>query len=677
VSYNPLVTDSELEELKGSSFFSPVDIHLGRLISWRYSGGYDRELFLSTAILSRLLLQGHSSMPLDEPRLMSLLRSHEENLPDQIKLDGIENWGEMLVNKGAAIRSEDASNLPAIICGDLSSAAGNGSGSPASTPSDSGTRPCPLVYDRDKGLLYFYRYWNYERIVRETLSGFSAMDSAIGLSSAASCSADSVKSTLEMLFSASGGTDMQKIAAAAALLRPFTVITGGPGTGKTTVLIKILALLLICSGRLGIAVAAPTGKAAARIQEAMNCARSMLRALPASLHVSGFSSVDELLDAIPSEASTIHRLMGYRRGSPFFTHGRDNPLPYDIIAVDEASMVDLPLMAKLVQALRKDARLILLGDKNQLASVEAGVVFGDICSPSNVGAVTGRFRSELQALTGCDIASDGAAPGEPTGPWLPDTIIELRRNYRFGSESALGRLSEAVRDGRVDEAMSLLKGEGDISLHEPPGESEEELRERLQQVVGKHLRPLFEEADPAMRFRILSQFRILSSHRKGPCGVERLNRLIEEILFDMGLIRRRVRYYAGKPVMVTVNDYNVKLYNGDMGIVADGAVPGRDSLQVCFESQSSSYGGKAGLRRISTARLPAWESCYAMTVHKSQGSEFGSVLLILPTEPTPLHTRELFYTAITRARSSVQVWAAEETVRACLEKKTERVSGLR
>jgi exodeoxyribonuclease V alpha subunit len=428
----------------------------------------------------------------------------------------------------------------------------------------------------------------------------------------------------------------QEGAIEAALQNQFTIISGGPGTGKTTTVLQILQRLLAQSQgeRLRIALAAPTGKAAARLQE-------LLRKMQ---HNPDLDS--ETKERMPQNASTIHRLLGPKGDSVYFRHDARNPLPFDVLVVDEASMVALPLMAKLFDALIDTARVILLGDRDQLASVEPGAVLADIAEAASVD-----------------------------GSLLQSSLSVLLRNYRFGNENAIYRLSNAVRTGNADEALVILRAGDFQELGSAPTPASAQLSAQLEEIVLNHYKPYLSEKEPGKALAAFQRFRVLSALREGPFGVRQLNAQIEAILHKRGLISDPSRSYAGMPILVTRNDYQAGLFNGDVGILlpdqADIAGDAPGQLWAWFIGQDNE------LRRLSPGRLPEYELAYAMTVHKSQGSEFDRVLLILPDRDSPVLTRELVYTGVTRASKRVDVWFNEDVFRASVGRKAVRASGLR
>jgi exodeoxyribonuclease V alpha subunit len=511
----------------------------------------------------------------------------------------------------------------------------------------------PLILD-DAGRLYLYRYWAYERGLAEDLAARLADDPA-------GIEPRRLRDGLDRLFprAAEGGPDRQRLAAAVAVLKRLCVISGGPGTGKTTTVVRILALLLEqAEGPLRIALAAPTGKAAARMQEAIRTSRETLRVEP------------HIRERIPTEATTIHRLLGFRPGSVGFRHDRDTPLPVDAVVVDEASMVDLALMAKLVQAVPRQARLILLGDKDQLASVEAGAVLGDICGGSP--GISPDFRRRLLAVAGQEpSAADGpgGGPAAQDGPPIQDAIVELTQSYRFSQVGGIGRLAGLVNAGDGRAALDLLERGECPDLGWRPLASPRELPARLAERAERLGAPLA-SGTPEAALEALDRFRILSAHRAGPYGVEALNGLVAAALEARGAIRPRALWYPGRPVLVTANDYAARLFNGDLGIALPDPAAG-GALRVFFRPP------EGVLRRVLPGRLPDHETAYATTVHKSQGSEADEVLLILPDALTPVLTRELVYTAVTRARKRVEIWGDPAVFAAAAGRRLSRSSGLR
>jgi exodeoxyribonuclease V alpha subunit len=509
----------------------------------------------------------------------------------------------------------------------------------------------PLILD-DRSRLYLYRYWEYEKRLADDLKRRAAgeiNEIYIPL----------LKDGLSRLFAAAknGETDWQKVAAHVSVTKRFCVISGGPGTGKSTLIAKILALNLEQAGdrKTRIALAAPTGKAAARLQEAIQNGREML---PVKDHVK---------EAIAIGASTIHRLLGTIAGSPYFRHNAENPLPVDLVVIDEASMVDLALLSKLVQAVPADARLILLGDRDQLASVEAGAVLGDICDRGHVQGFSGEFFKKCEEITGDRI---DIIPESGSEPEIRDCVVQLEKSYRFGKDSGIGALSRAVNRGDGDIAMSLLRSDEHDDIKWKALPSPDVLASILKATVIKGYKPYLKAENPLKIFHLFEQFRILCALRKGPFGVSALNSLVEQVLKKEKLINPDRPWYRGRPVLITRNDYNLELFNGDIGIILPDPASNND-LRAFFMPADRA------LRKFLPARLPEHETVYAMTVHKSQGSEFDRVLLLLPDRDAPVLTRELIYTGITRARQGVEVWGTDSVFLKGVGRRTLRASGLR
>jgi exodeoxyribonuclease V alpha subunit len=438
--------------------------------------------------------------------------------------------------------------------------------------------------------------------------------------------------------------DWQRLAAAQAVRRRLAVISGGPGTGKTTTVVRLLAALLEQPGgdRLAIGLAAPTGKAAARMAEAIRNAKADL------------PLVDELKALLPEEARTLHRLLGSRGDSPAVRHDAARPLALDVLVVDEASMVDLALMAKLVNALPPQARLILLGDKDQLAAVEAGAVFAELCEGRGFDAAA---AAELQRITGQSV------PVETPRSALGDAVVLLTHSHRFAGDSGIGELARRINGGDAAGTLNLLReGRGDLAWQAEP--SQPALLERLEQGYRPYLQAA-RKGDPAEAFAAFNAFRALTAQREGPWGVSGINEALEARIKRRYSLAERERWYPGRAVMVRQNDYALGLFNGDIGI----CLAGEYGLRVYFE-------GEDGFRAFAPARLPSHDSAFAMTVHKSQGSEFSEVLLALPESPSPLLTRALFYTGITRAKQKVEIWGLPARLSEAVNGKAERAAGL-
>jgi exodeoxyribonuclease V alpha subunit len=599
--------DEYLKDFREKGMLSSLDLHFAKFLE-RISGSPCPELALAAALVSASTREGHICLDLSSVHGMSL------SLP----FSGEKAWWKRLRESGVV-------------------------GYPGEYK--------PLILD-ERARLYLFRYWDYQAKLADFVrSRVRSVDRSFDRTL--------LKQGLSRLFPAQPdeGTDWQKVAVFTALNRRFAVISGGPGTGKTTTVAKILALLLESGDpenpRIGLV--SPTGKGASRLEEAVRRAKQTL------------NCDDRVRDAIPEQASTIHRLLGTIGGSPYFRFHEDNQLSLDALIVDEASMVDLPLMSKLAQALPGQCRLILLGDKDQLASVEAGAMLADICDAGQSLAFSKSFSQELRMLAGDEAASEKGNGGTPS---LRDCIVYLTRSYRFKGESGIAALSSAVNEGDGEAALSIVerKDAEDIAwkglgpLHE--------WSRVLREPVIEGFRALLKAGDPYEVFERSDDFKILCGLREGPYGVNAVNTMVERILREEHLINADGEWYPGRPVLITRNDYNLRLFNGDTGI----ALPDPDAggeLRVFFQ------GPDRRLRRLHPLRLPEHETMYAVTVHKSQGSEFDQVLLILPDRDSPVLTRELVYTAVTRAREGVEIWGNPDVFRNAVARRTVRASGLK
>ena len=481
----------------------------------------------------------------------------------------------------------------------------------------------PLILD-PANRLYLHRYWQYEQRLAEAIGARVA--AAPPALDAALLEADLHK--FLPVEKPDRAADQRAAARTAAGSR-FCLITGGPGTGKTRTVAVVLALLASqAAGKpLRVLLAAPTGKAAIRLTE----------------------SIRQVLDTIAPgtlpglEAMTLHRLLGLTPNSAHPRWDEAHPLAADTVIVDEASMIDLALMAKLFAAVPPAARLILLGDSDQLASVETGHVLGDICA---------------------------AGREAPQGP-LGGSICELRENFRVQRDSDRVReLSGLVNAGAAEQAVELLESLPTPDLTGKPLPPASRLAEHLAEPIVAGFRAALSAASPAEALAALGSFRLLCALREGPYGVANLNRMAESALARAGLLVPEKRHYSGRVIMVLRNDYQLRLYNGDIGILLPDPASGGD-LRAWFP------GEKGGARALPPSRLPDHETAWAMTVHKSQGSEFSRLLLILPDQDTPVLTRELIYTAITRARIGVELWSRPEVLAAAIHRQTRRTGGLR
>ncbi len=481
---------------------------------------------------------------------------------------------------------------------------------------DPNWRPLRLV----DGLLYLDRYWQQEQSVRHELDARSAQDPPpVDLSG------------LDALF-AEPGSQRQRLAAAVAAGRWVSVITGGPGTGKTHTVARLLKLLAEQPGPpLRIALAAPTGKAAARLQESV---RDQAEAVGLPLDLT---------------ASTLHRLLGWRPDSRSrFRHDAGNRLPFDVVVVDESSMVPLTLMARLLEAVRPSARLVLVGDPDQLTPVEAGAVLSDLVHrPPTPGA-------RPPVLEGVDLAGLDVQERDQ----LANGVVRLRDSRRFGA--GIGSLAEAVRAGEADEVVRLLSAGGALSREEDTAALAAEVRR-----TGTDLAGAAEGGDAVASLAMLGGHRLLCAHRHGPFGVsawtEQVSRWTRPAAAG--------EWYPGQPLLVTANDYDNHLFNGDTGVV----VVHEGELRAAFPRGSAA----SGVKLVPLSRLSAVTTAHALTVHRSQGSQYGAVTVLLPPASSPLLTRELLYTAVTRASERVRVIGSEESVRTAVGRQVVRASGLR
>jgi len=599
----------EKDSILRRDIFSTLDIHFARLME-RISGSNSPELSLAAALVSLNIREGNVCLDLTSI--------------GGTRISGTEESTELLcpeLNRWTTILRE-------------SNVVGN--------PGDFK----PLILD-DKARLYLFRYWNYEKICAEKIKArIKASRNSVDI--------PLLKSGLDRLFpeETADQDNLQRIAASRAVTMRFCVISGGPGTGKTYTVARILALLLEQADPkpLRIALAAPTGKAAARLQQTIQLSREQIRC------------PDHIKKCIPAATSTIHRLLGSVSGSPYFYYNEERPLPLDVMVVDEASMVDLALFAKLIQALPIEARLILVGDKDQLASVESGAVLGDICD-------TGKIHHFSSGLSEKESKSTPGTKESQSTPGMEECIIQLNRSFRFSPGSGIEAVSRAVNECQGDLALEMLiQGKyHDLKWRKLP--SSNSLSSALQEILQDRFGSYLKQDSPEEAFSLFNQFRIICALRQGPYGSAAVNALVEKLLEQANLIEPRANFYAGRPVMITSNDYDLQLFNGDVGLVLQDPDSGGD-LRVFFPQAEA-------LRKIHPSRLPEHESVYAMTIHKSQGSEFDHALMILPDRDTPLLTRELIYTGLTRVRKSITLWSIEKIFRNAVARRIERTSGLR
>jgi exodeoxyribonuclease V alpha subunit len=489
-----------------------------------------------------------------------------------------------------------------------------------------------------KGRVYLARYFHYNKRLQARLMSLAVPVSDIEDS-------DAQRTMLDRLFPddphlvETGIPNWQKVAAALALLKQFCVISGGPGTGKTTTVLKLLAALYSSAGaghQLKVRLAAPTGKAAARMQESIR---------------SGVDALD-CDDAIKAElrdlkASTLHRLLGYKPNSVQFRHTAANPLALDILVVDESSMIDSTMMAKLLDAVPKHARVLLLGDKDQLPPVEPGSPFTDICLQYGF---TKLLKDKLEALSGISVES------KPSKQPLADNVVFLWHSYRFGADSGIGCLAAAINAADKKSAKQLMADPTftDIAWVDYNAKEcrsfdateQDPVIERIQTGYAAYLDALNARTSVEAISKAFDGFCVLVATNKGFNGLDTINKLSQK---SLGFYTEE-HWYHGRPVMITSNDYQTKLYNGDVGLCLD--IEGTGELRVYFQSEE-------GFREFNCSRIPAHQTAFAMTVHKSQGSEFSDVLFLLPDGDSNVLSKALIYTAVTRAKERVEIWGKQ------------------
>lgn len=570
---------------------------------------------LAGALAMRAVALGHSSFALnDADRLLDALGTRAQ-LPDA------DDWAASLAASACVAHAENAGDAGAL-----------------------------LAFAH--GRIALRRYARYEQALAESLHRrariVTGVDDGAALSSA-----------LRRLFprddaATHGDIDRQALAAAMALRRRLLLITGGPGTGKTTTVARLLALQWMAARSRGappprIALAAPTGRAAARLGEAID---GVIRADLAAGRLDA-----DIADAMPRQARTLHRLLGAQPGRVSFRHDVRHPLPFDLVVVDEASMVDLPLMAKLVAAVPEAATLVLLGDPDQLPAVEAGDVLGGLCAASGDGlALPPADAQAVSAWLDTPVSARDDAPDDDAP--LAGARVHLLRGWRQADAAALQALAEALQRDDRDAVMARLRDGGE-SLAWHRGDATP-----LAEVVRREALPAFEAVrdadDPAQALQRASSLRLLTALRRGPFGAEHWN------AWCAAELGARVPYFHGRLIAIGANSERHGLYNGDLGVVWRDA---QGDAVVWFDTAQ-------GLRAWRPAQLPMHASAYASTVHKAQGSEFDRVLLVLPDADARVLSRELLYTALTRARRRVVLWAAPEALERALERRTWRDSGL-
>ena len=506
----------------------------------------------------------------------------------------------------------------------------------------------PLVLDSSERL-YLSRYWQAEHDLAMSLQ--ARLQSGKDNSNARNSLPLPLLDKLFPPQAEQSGPDWQRVAAVVAARQHLCVITGGPGTGKTRTVARLLAVLQEqATETLRIALLAPTGKAAARLLESLRNEEMQLQKQDLQLE-------------LPDVASTLHRALGYQPGRQGFSHNEGFPLPFDVVLVDEASMVDLTLMHSLVTALAPDTRLILLGDRDQLASVEAGNVLGDIVGDATPARYSEAQRKEL--IEHC--AGFSAIDAQEQAGGMADAVVELQHSYRFDEQSGIGHFARAVNAGDADAACAVGKEPAFQDLQFISPELEPLQNHLLAHAVPSAVK-VIESSSVEEALKTSVAYQVLCALHKGPRGVEQINQFIESRLVRLGHRQPSQLWYKGRSILVTRNDPGTGLYNGDTGLIW----PDENGHMMAWFKD-----GEGATRAVAPGRLPSHQTCFAMTVHKTQGSEFTRVLLVLPEPPQTLLSRDLLYTGITRARKAAQVYASTESIRVACETKRARASGLR
>lgn len=593
-----------LDELEQGGFIGAGEAHFARLCAEGTSGEQREVLKAAVAVLCRFLVQGHPCVPLAALAGLSITDDEGQVLGHLAERKQIE----AALSQAASVQTVTALEEDR----DLSL-----------------TRP--LVLDSGQRI-YLARFFEHERRLAASLGRLLRSRPTSEIDPAW------LEERLARYFPhPQDGLDFQREAAARALSLPLSVISGGPGTGKTSTVIKILALIFDLAEQRGepppvVELLAPTGKAAARMMEAIQTAlEGMERGASLQRHI--------------REAATIHRALGViPHNKNRFRRGPTHPLRADVVIVDEASMVDLSLMRHLTEALAPGARLILLGDRHQLASVEAGSVLSELCAADLEGAAQ-------------------------------NFSIELQKSYRFSEQSGIFELASAIRGGDSERSVrALTAGRSDLTFHRIPKHlaGSTELKRLVTTRYGRALRA----GDAREVLDDMARFRVLCAHRKGALGVETVNELVRAWLVEGGFVPHRAResrhrpeaeFYRGRLILITENDYEMGLFNGDVGLIW----PGKDGALLAHFAVEN-----GATRALSPGQLPAHETAFALTIHKSQGSEHEEVALVLPQENSPLLTRELIYTGVTRAKKGVHVFGDEKSVRAASQRSVVRHSGL-
>ena len=601
--------------LKKLGIINPIDYHFAKLIA-ELDGSDNAPLTLAACLVSQAVANKHVCLFL--PAFSQRILAVSDEAHDAVLCPDIHQWI-------ARLKESPVVGAPGEIK--------------------------PLILD-DESRLYLYRYWQYEKDLGDAINKRVADNS---IANAPHC----LRETLDRIFPVDkkDSFDRQKLAALVCALKNICVITGGPGTGKTTTVAKILAVLLEISQdhHLNIVMAAPTGKAAVRLRESIISSKTRIQ------------TSRKILDAIPENPQTLHRLLQPVIGTAHFKYNNENPLPADIVVVDEASMVDMALMIKLMQAVPDHARLILIGDKDQLASVETGSVLGDICKQQSDLITSSLHKYLINWMNNKDITDLNYNESACT---IEDCIVTLTENYRFSDHKYLETFIKAVKSDKFEALADLFQSSDPTVLEMCKFENLTQFQQKIEtDILNGYASYLKTDnvSDALMKFET---FKILCVQNKGYFGVVGINRLAETVLMAHQLIDPTVQWYKGRPILINSNDYSLDVFNGDMGIIWP------ESNQSHAEMFAYFPGRDGNMKKILPQRLPAHETGYAMTIHKTQGSEFDTVLMILPTYDSPLLTRELLYTGITRTRKKLTIWAEPYILKTAMSRKIQRHSGL-
>ncbi|WP_457913690.1 exodeoxyribonuclease V subunit alpha [Candidatus Gillettellia adelgis] len=604
---------SLLEQAASLGLLRPLDIQFARTVSTEDAPA----ILLAAALLSAEVGAGHICLTLDHLQADKIFAGRQPELAENLCLAAGQldqsQWQKQLMN-----------------CTSVSD----------------GSNATPLVLQNQ--CLYLQRMWQSEgevaRFIRNNCEPRIINEYQLRI-------------VLDRLFETpiNHEPNWQKIAVAVAITRRMSVISGGPGTGKTTTIAKLLATLIYLNqnGCLRIKLAAPTGKAAARLSEAINSTKHQLVFTP-NQH-----------SLFPTKAETLHRLLGLQPNRQYLRYNRENPLHLDVLVIDEASMIDLSMMTHLMSALPEQVQVIFLGDHHQLASVEGGAVFGDICRFFSEGYSEAR-AAELTRLTGCVLCGQLATKATI----IRDSLCLLHKSYRFNTQSGIGQLAHSVNTGDITRARAVINGNfSDVTRYSLRTTKEyQALLAMCSEGYQKYLQQVHAGADTVTVLTTFSSFQVLCALRAGPFGVVGLNQQIETTLRRTGLIRCSLGcWYLGRPVMIERNNNTLGLYNGDLGIAL---LDEYGKLNISFLLPDGS------IKLVNPHCLPVHITAYAMTLHKSQGSEFDHTVLVLPNYFLPLLTRELVYTAVTRARNQFSLWATDQTLMQAICTPTQRHSGL-